>query len=222
MAMSDVAPNRLGLSRRHLLAVTGSAALVGAAASRLACAALPPTPRQTAGPFYPRALQLDADNDLVRMAGHARQASGSVTHIFGRILDAEGRAVSEATVEIWQCDSHGRYHYVDDRASPPLDPDFRGYGRTLSNADGSYRFRTIRPVPYPGRTPHIHFAITTLGGGRLITQMYIGGEALNERDPVLREIRDPAARARVIVSLEPASQVEPGAFSGTFDIVLGA
>jgi protocatechuate 3,4-dioxygenase, beta subunit len=90
----------------------------------------------------------------------------------------------------------------------------------VSAPDGGYRFRTIRPVPYPGRTPHIHFAITTPRGQRLVTQMYVAGESLNERDEILSQISDAAARASVIVSLEPAPQVEPAALAGTFDIVM--
>ena len=93
---------------------------------------------------------------------------------------------------------------VDDHASPPIDPDFQGCGRTVSAADGSYAFRTIRPVPYPGRTPHIHFAITTARGWRLFTQMHVAGEPLNERNPVFASIRDRAERTRVVVPLEPA------------------
>jgi protocatechuate 3,4-dioxygenase, beta subunit len=216
----DVSLNRL--SRRHLLLGTSVMGLIAVAGPRLARATLPPTPRQTPGPFYPNTLPLDADNDLVRVAGHEKQASGTVIHILGRVLDPNGRPVPQSRIEIWQCDSHGRYHNVDDRSSPPLDPDFQGYGATVSAADGSYRFRTIRPVPYPGRTPHIHFAVTTPRGGRLVTQMYVAGEPLNDRDPMLGWIRDPAARARVIVPLQPAPQVEPGALAGAFDIVLGA
>lgn len=220
LAMIDIAADRL-ISRRRLLTVTTSAACVALATPRGALAALLPTPRQTAGPFYPTSLPLDSDNDLVHINGHEGQAGGVVTHVLGRVLDVEGKPVPEARVEIWQCDSHGRYHYVNDRASPPLDPDFQGYGKTTSAADGSYRFRTIRPVPYPGRTPHIHFTITTPRGARLTTQMYVAGEPLNERDAVLAQIRDPAARARVIVPLDPAPQVEAGALAGTFDIVMG-
>jgi protocatechuate 3,4-dioxygenase beta subunit len=217
----DVAFDRHGLSRRLLLATT-STALAGIAFPRLAMAALTPTPRQTAGPFYPKSLPLHSDNDLVRIAGREKQADGIITHIFGRVIDGDGRPVPQARIEIWQCDSHGRYHNVDDRSSRSLDPNFQGYGTTSSGDDGGYRFRTIRPVAYPGRTPHVHFAISPPGGGRLVTQMYVAGEASNERDPVLNAIRDPTARARVIVPLEPASQIEAGALSGTFDIVLGA
>jgi protocatechuate 3,4-dioxygenase beta subunit len=208
------------LPRRHLL-LGATAATLLAAPSRFALAALAPTPRQTPGPFYPQTLPLDSDNDLVRVTGHARDAAGTIAHVSGRILDVSGQPISDAKVEIWQCDSHGRYHYVDDRNPAPLDPDFQGYGTTVSARDGGYRFRTIRPVPYPGRTPHIHFTVTAPRGGRLVTQMYVAGEPLNERDPVLAQIRDSAARAAVIVALAPAPQVEPGALAGSFDIVLG-
>jgi protocatechuate 3,4-dioxygenase, beta subunit len=221
MAVIRLRSDQLQLSRRRLLAAAGSAALINFASMGIGHAALVPTPRQTAGPFYPKSLPVDSDNDLARVAGHERQASGTVTHVLGRVLDSDGRSVPGAKIEIWQCDSHGRYHNVDDHASPPIDPDFQGYGRTVSAADGSYAFRTIRPVPYPGRTAHIHFAITTARGWRLVTQMYVAGEPLNERDPIFASIRDPAERTRVVVPLEPAAQLEPGALSGTFDIVLG-
>jgi protocatechuate 3,4-dioxygenase beta subunit len=208
------------LSRRGVLGAAGSLAFLSGA--RAAFAALAPTPRQTAGPFYPRSLPPDSDNDLVRVAGHERQASGTVTHLRGRVLDAEGRPVAGARVEIWQCDSRGRYHHVEDRsAGPAPDPDFQGYGATVTAADGGYRFRTIRPVAYPGRAPHIHFIVTPGRGAPLTTQMYVAGEARNDHDPVLAAIRDPATRARVIVPLTPAPELEPGALAGTFDIVLG-
>jgi protocatechuate 3,4-dioxygenase beta subunit len=215
--------DELVLSRRRLLLASTSVAVASLTPWRHGQAAtLVPTPAQTAGPFYPKTLPLDTDNDLVRIIGHKNAASGAVTHVFGRVLDAEGSAVPHARIEIWQCDSHGRYHYVDDRSSPPVDADFQGYGSTISGTDRAYRFRTIRPVPYPGRTPHIHFAISAPGRGRLITQMYVAGEPLNERDSVLAQISDPAARAGVIVPLAPAPQIETGALAGNFDIVLGA
>jgi protocatechuate 3,4-dioxygenase beta subunit len=91
----------------------------------------------------------------------------------------------------------------------------------VSAADGGYRFRTIRPVPYPGRTPHIHFAVTVPGLQRLVTQMYVAGEPLNARDGLYTSIRDADARAAVTVALAPLPAVEPGALGGTFDIVLG-
>lgn len=113
-------------------------------------------------------------------------------------------------------------HYVrDSSANVPLDDDFQGYGQSVSDETGGYRFRTIRPVPYPGRTPHIYFAVSVLGLARFTTQMYVAGEPLNEHDGVLMGVRDPAARARLIVPFRPASESEPNALAGTFDIVLG-
>jgi protocatechuate 3,4-dioxygenase beta subunit len=183
-------------------------------------AALEPTPRQTAGPFYPLEFPADSDNDLVQIAGHSGTAKGTVTYIGGRLLDSNGRAIPGLRVEIWQCDANGRYHYVhDSSADRPLDEDFQGYGQIMTDAAGGYRFRTIRPVPYPGRTPHIHFAVSGPGLPRFTTQMYVAGEPLNERDGVLMGVRDPAARARLIVPLH--ATVEPGALAGDFDIVLG-
>jgi len=205
--------------RRIMEGLVAAAACLGL--SRLAAAtALPPTPAQTAGPFYPLTLPADTDNDLTHIAGREGTAKGTVTYVGGRVLDRDGRAIPGARVEIWQCDANGRYHYVrDDRAGPPLDENFQGYGQTLTDATGSYKFRTIRPVPYPGRTPHIHFAVSGPDGTRLVTQMYVAGEPQNEHDGVLLGVRDPAARARLIVPLRPAA--EPEALSGTFDIVLG-
>jgi protocatechuate 3,4-dioxygenase beta subunit len=145
-----------------------------------------------------------------------------VTYVTGRVLDPAGRPVSDARVEIWQCDANGRYHYVNDgRASRPLDENFQGYGQTVTDAAGNYRFRTIRPVPYPGRTPHIHFAVSGAGLPRFTTQMYVLGEPLNERDGVLMGIRDSAVRARLIVPLRPAPEAETSALAGAFDIILG-
>jgi protocatechuate 3,4-dioxygenase beta subunit len=184
-------------------------------------AALSPTPPQTAGPFYPLAFPADSDNDLVQIAGHSGKAKGTITYITGRVLDPSGRGISGAKVEIWQCDAGGRYHYVhDERADHPLDENFQGYGQTITDLSGGYRFRTIRPVPYPGRTPHIHFTVSGPGMSRFTTQMYVAGEPQNERDGVLLSIPDPTARARVIVALLPTPELEAGALAGSFDIVL--
>src|SRR5204863_6196939 len=93
----------------------------------------------------------------------------------------------------------GRYHHPGDRSAAPIDPGFQGYGETVSTDEGGYRFRTIRPVAYTGRTAHIHFAVTVPRGGKLVTQMYVEGEPGNARDMVLNGIRDPEARKAVIV-----------------------
>jgi protocatechuate 3,4-dioxygenase, beta subunit len=209
------------LRRQVLEGVVAVAA--GWGLSRLAAAvALPPTPAQTAGPFYPLVLPTDSDNDLIHVAGRDGTAKGTITYVSGHILNREGHPISGARVEIWQCDATGHYHYVrDDRSGPPPDENFQGYGQTATDATGGYRFRTIRPVPYPGRTPHIHFSVSAPGSPRFVTQMYVAGEPQNEGDGVLMSVRDPAARARLMVPLRPAAEAEPGALAGTFDIAIG-
>jgi protocatechuate 3,4-dioxygenase beta subunit len=180
------------------------------------------TPRQTEGPFYPVKWAGDADADLVVVQGEAAKALGQVLHVEGRVLDLSGQAVAGATVEIWQCDANGVYrHPADEGRDRRRDAAFQGRGRTLADARGQYRFRTIRPVPYGWRTPHIHFKVQPPNGRELITQMYVFGEALNARDGVLNGIRDPRLRDSVIVRLELAERLEVGALAGTFDIVLG-
>jgi protocatechuate 3,4-dioxygenase, beta subunit len=210
------------IARRRMLKLAASSAAVFSLGGAGRAATLPPTPRQTAGPFYPLSIPADSDNDLVQVSGHNGAAKGTVNYVSGHILDPDGRTLSGMRVEIWQCDTNGRYHYVRDAsADTPLDENFQGYGQTVTDEKGGYRFRTIRPVPYPGRTPHIHFAVSGPGLARFTTQMYIAGEPLNERDGVLMGVRDPAARGRLIVPLRPAPELEAHALAGTFDIVLG-
>lgn len=210
-------PNPTPLSRRHLLRLTGGAALFAVVPA--GAAPFVPTPRQTEGPFYPLELPLDSDNDLVQVAGRPERAKGTVLHLTGRVLDAAGRGVVDARIEIWQADANGVYAHPRDRGE--RDPNFQGYGRTIAAAGGAWRFRTIRPVPYGNRTPHIHFSVSGPGFERLVTQMYVAGEPLNATDPVLNRITDPAARASVIIPLEPAPEIEDGAVKAHFDIVLG-
>jgi len=181
---------------------------------------LVPTPAQATGPFYPVQFPTDVDNDLVVLRGSDARAQGTVTHIMGRVLGADGRPIAGAQVEIWQCDANGRYLHPGDRGSRPRDAAFQGYGRAVAAADGSYRFRTIRPVSYPGRTPHIHFAVRAPGRTDLVTQMYVAGEPLNERDSLYASLRDPRQRDALTVRLEPANGVEDRALAGRFDIVL--
>jgi protocatechuate 3,4-dioxygenase beta subunit len=204
--------------RRRLLAA-GTLGLSGLAMAPAVVAGLLRTPPQSRGPFYPLQLPLDSDNDLVTVANRPALARGVITDLTGQVRNERGRAVAGARVEIWQCDAYGRYHHPWDRRDVPLDENFQGYGGFTTGADGGYRFRTIRPVPYPGRAPHIHFAITTPGAEPLITQMYVAGAKENARDGLLNRIRDPKQRQRLIVDFVPA----PGG-SGTllarFDIVL--
>ena len=207
------------LSRRSLLAGATAGAVLSPLGAAVAGVLLP-TPAQTRGPFYPLELPLDKDNDLLVVNGGAR-AKGETVHVFGRVLDTGARPIGGAVVEIWQCDANGRYHHPWDRAASAPDPNFQGYGHATTAADGAYRFRTIRPVPYPGRTPHIHFAISGPGFEPLVTQMYVAGEPQNEHDGVLRGIRSAQARASVIVEFAPRAEVG-GEVAGSFDIVLAA
>ena len=207
-------------TRRDFFTAAG-ATLALASAPLPAATTYARTPRQSTGPFYPATLPLDMDNDLVQVKGRDGLANGVITHITGRVGDDRGRVVTGARVEIWQCNAFGRYHHPRDRHDAPIDPNFQGYGRTTTGDDGLYRFRTIRPVHYPGRTPHIHFAISGAGIETLVTQMYVAGEARNASDWLLNGIRDRRARARLIVELGPV----PGRHDelmGRFDLVLAA
>lgn len=180
-------------------------------------AALLVTPRQTEGPFYPWRLPLDTDNDLVRMAGRKDLARGELTHLVGRVLDTGGTPLRGAVVEIWQCDAQGHYHHVDDRDPAGRDPNFQGYGRTLTSADGNYRFRTIRPTPYPGRTPHIHIKVRSEGREHA-TQLYVHGEAGNARDFLFKSMSE-AEPERVQARFEPVNDAQ-AQLAARFDLVM--
>jgi protocatechuate 3,4-dioxygenase, beta subunit len=208
------------LKRRQILIGAAAAALVPSLSALAQTARLVVTPGQTEGPFYPVSFPTDMDSDLVRVQGRAAQALGQVAHVGGRVLNRRGEPVRGATVEIWQCDANGVYNHPRQPGLQRRDAAFQGYGRAQAADDGRYSFRTIRPVAYPGRTPHIHFKVHAPGAGRLTTQMYIAGERQNASDGLLNAIRDRAARESVIVRLDPAEAVEPGALKGTFDIVL--
>jgi protocatechuate 3,4-dioxygenase beta subunit len=179
------------------------------------------TPRQTEGPFYPNKLPLDTDNDLLIINDAITPAVGEITHLSGRILDAKGDPIRNAVVEIWQVDSKGAYLHTNSMNRDKRDSNFQGFGRFLTGSTGEYYFRTIKPVPYPGRTPHIHFKIKKGGKELFTTQCYIKGEPGNERDGILRSIRDPKARAAVIVDFAPVKETRIGELTAKFDIVLG-
>jgi protocatechuate 3,4-dioxygenase beta subunit len=206
--------------RRHLLRALGATAALALTNPLARAAQLLATPYQGKGPFYPLELPLDQDNDLTRVAGRSGRAKGSIVDVSGRLLDETGRPLAGVQIEIWQVNAYGRYHHQYDDQDKPWDPDFQGFGRTTTDAEGAYRFRTVRPVAYPGRAPHIHFALSDRRFSTFYTQMYLAGAPENERDLLLSRVRDARARNSLIVNLE-RSGVEGSELVGRFDIVLG-
>ena len=206
--------------RRRLLLLAPLAVLLPRAVG--AAPALTATPRQALGPFYPLRPDPAAGNDLRVVDGKepaAGSAQGKPLTIVGRVLDTAGRPQAGVLVEIWQTNAHGRYHHPHDDSPQPLDPRFRGYGRATSSPDGDYRFVTIEPVAYPGRTPHVHFRLSRAGRELLVTQMYLPGAAGagNERDGLFMSVREPAARELLLGVRDPGT---PGTLR--FDIVVEA
>ncbi|MCL4142101.1 UNVERIFIED_CONTAM: hypothetical protein GTU68_048841 [Idotea baltica] len=180
--------------------------------------ALVGTPKQTTGPFYPEALPSESDADLVRI-GNGAAAQGEEIEIVGRVLGSDGRPIREAFVELWQANTHGRYAHSRDTSPAPLDPNFQGFGTVLTDEQGRYRFRTIKPGVYPGRTRHLHFRIGGPGFEPLPTQMYFAGDPGNSRDFLWNSIRNPEARESVTVAFA-RSAIYPTIETGRFDIVL--
>ncbi|MFN7926400.1 MAG: protocatechuate 3,4-dioxygenase [Blastocatellia bacterium] len=179
------------------------------------------TPRQTEGPFYPNHLPLDTDNDLLVVNDGIVPAVGEITHLTGRLLDAKGRPLRSAVVEIWQCDNNGVYLHTGSDNAAKRDKNFQGFGRFMTGATGEYYFRTIKPVPYPGRTPHIHYAIKIKGQEKWTTQCYIKGHPGNAKDGVLKDIKDAKARESVMADFLPLKGSKIGELTARFDIVMG-
>ena len=195
------------ISRRQTLLGIAAGGLAGGPA-----AALVPTPPQTAGPFYPDVMPRESDADLVTMTG-GLPAAGEVIVVEGRVLGADGRPVPGAALELWQANAYGRYAHGGDRSAAPLDPNFQGYGAVRTDADGRYRFRTIRPGLYAGRTRHLHFYVGGPGFERRPLQMYFAGEPGNADDFLWRSLGTPERQEAVTVVFGDEGR-------GTFDIVL--
>jgi len=196
-----------------LLLTTG-----GIITSSVYAEALTLTPRSTEGPYYPDHLPLDQDNDLTQIIAGKAPANGSLSEFGGRLLNADGQAISEAVIELWQADNNGCYiHSKGAPSKKERDPQFQGFGKITTNAKGEYRFRTIQPALYSGRTRHYHIAVVQNGKRRLTTQLYIAGEPQNEKDGILRSIRDEAQRLSVIREFNPTN----GVLQATWDIVIG-
>jgi len=179
------------------------------------------TPAQTEGPFYPDRLPLDTDNDLLIINESLSPAVGEVTHLTGKVVDVNGRPIRNALVEIWQVDSKGAYLHKDSANREQRDTNFQGYGRFTTTLGGEYYFRTIKPIAYPGRTPHIHVKVTKGGKSLVTTQCFVKGHQQNERDGVLQSIRDPAARDSVIIDFAKVPESKIGELAANFQIVVG-
>jgi protocatechuate 3,4-dioxygenase beta subunit len=175
------------------------------------------TPGDAEGPFYPQRFPPDTDADLTRVAGRAGSARGTVLYLSGRVLATDGRPLAQARIELWQCDALGRYHHVDGDPGE-LDPDFQGYGVAVTDAQGRYAFKTIRPVRYGGRPPHLHFKLHEPSARPLTTQLYPRGESAERSAGFGLSGRE--TRSRLEFTTAPAAGREAGALTATYDFVL--
>jgi protocatechuate 3,4-dioxygenase beta subunit len=179
------------------------------------------TPRVTEGPFYPDKLPLDTDNDLLIINDALTPAVGEITHLTGRVLSASGEPIRDTVVEIWQVDNKGVYLHSADSSRRQRDSNFQGFGRCAVNRKGEYCFRTLKPVPYPGRTPHIHVKVKKGDRELLTTQIFVNGHPQNSRDGVFRGIRDPLDRELVLVDFKPIEKSAIKECWAEFDIIVG-
>lgn len=178
------------------------------------------TEQMTEGPFYPDKLPLDTDNDLLILTDSTTPGIGEVTHLSGRVLTANGSPVRNALVEIWQVDGNGAYLHSRSGNAEKRDANFQGYGRFLTDSTGAYYFRTIKPIPYPGRTPHIHVAVNLRGKRVLTSQILIDGHPQNERDGLYRRISE-EKRPSILSQFKPVSGSIVPQWNASFDLVLG-
>jgi protocatechuate 3,4-dioxygenase beta subunit len=209
------------VTRRNLLrgglALGASAFFVpGAYAEELAR-----TPSLTEGPFYPPKLPLDTDNDLLVINDGITPAVGEVTHLSGRVLSTSGEPMRNVVVEIWQCDGKGVYLAQAEEEADRRYSNFQGFGRFMTSSTGEYYFRTIKPVPYPGRTPHIHVKIKKGGQELLTTQFFINGHPQNRNDGIFQDVGGPLERELVLVDFKPMKDSKIGELAARMDVVLG-
>jgi protocatechuate 3,4-dioxygenase beta subunit len=216
-------PSQTMFTRRSVLRTLSATAPFFAVPGLLA-EELTRTPPQMEGPFYPDKLPLDTDNDLLVINDKLTPAVGEITYLSGRILDAGGKPLRGATVEIWQCDSQGSYLHSKGSPHGKRDGNYQGFGRFVTGSTGEYLFRTIKPVPYPGRTPHIHVLVKKGDRTLLTTQCYIQGHAANEKDGIyLRAVAgNPKNAAALLVDFAPIPGSKLGELAAKFDVVLGA
>jgi protocatechuate 3,4-dioxygenase beta subunit len=187
---------------------------------------IPQTLSELTGPVYGHESVGEGDSDLTRQ--HAGEPLGERIIVTGRVLDEDGRPVPDTLVEIWQANAAGRYVHVVDQHAAPLDPNFTGAGRAVTDAEGRYRFTSIKPGAYPWRNhpnawrpAHIHFSLFGPSFlSRLVTQMYFPGDPLLELDPIYQSIPDEAARRRLVSRFDIETTQPEWALGYRFDIVL--
>jgi protocatechuate 3,4-dioxygenase beta subunit len=212
------------LGRRDILKMSAVLAGTGAvfpAKLAVAEASLRRTPGQILGPFYPVG-ELSHGADLTRLPGRSGRAEGQVLNVMGRVLNLAGEPVRNATVEVWQANTHGRYTHPSDPNPAPLDPNFEGSALLTTDQEGRYRFKTIKPGAYPAgpnlmRPAHIHFQVTGRQD-RLVTQMYFEDDPYNKADPFLNSVA--ATDLLVVKLLPPSPEFEPDSKTAIFDIVV--
>ncbi|MCB0416702.1 MAG: hypothetical protein KDD39_03565 [Bdellovibrionales bacterium] len=188
------------------------------------------TPSQTEGPFHP----VNQDNDLTRKSPQSPLAVGQIIYLYGKVTDEQGRALSNAVVELWQAAANGKYNHPGDPNPKPVDPNFQYWGRDVTDREGKFAFKTIKPGEYPAdtnwtRPSHIHFRILRPGYEDLTTQMYFSPESnqesnLLEKDLILNAL-SPADRKKVIINFKPApasANLEADAKVGFFPIEMRA
>jgi protocatechuate 3,4-dioxygenase beta subunit len=186
---------------------------------RYLAADLARTPRTTEGPFYPDKLPLDTDNDLLIITDSMDSAAGTISHVTGRVLGVDGAPLRNCLVEIWQCDNQGAYLHSGTSNAEKRDRNFQGYGRFLTDTEGRYYFRTIKPVPYPGRTPHIHFAVSRGRERLLTTQLFVKDDPGNARDGIYQAMGD--RKDAVTADFAPMKDSKIGELIAGFEIIVG-
>jgi protocatechuate 3,4-dioxygenase, beta subunit len=187
---------------------------------------LPHTLSEVTGPVYGHERIGEHDHDLTRQ--HEGEPLGERIILHGRVLDGDGRPVRNTLIEIWQANAAGRYHHVVDRHPAPLDPNFTGAGRVMTDDEGRYRFITVKPGAYPWgnhpnawRAAHVHMSVFGPAfATRLVTQMYFPGDPLFFQDPIFHSVRDPNARERMISEFDLSETVPEWALAYRFDVVL--
>jgi protocatechuate 3,4-dioxygenase, beta subunit len=202
--------------RRHLIKMLAALPFFSAAL-QAQTPLLKPTPQDVLGPFYPPKWTGEIDNDLITFAGK-NFVKGTPLALGGRVRSVDGKAVIGATVEIWQTDDTGKYRHPDDDGEGPAARGFQGFGRTVTDAEGRYTFRTIKPVLYSGRPPHIHFKVVAAKHRELVTQLYFAGES-TERGSGFGFSKE---RDRLTVTPTSHRDGDRAALAATFDLVLAS